>query len=118
LRIYVNDELGELERGLHGAERMLRPGGILAVVSFHSLEDRIVKTFLRARSGAPHRPSRHTPASLTAATTTATFKSITRRPIVPTERETATNPRARSARLRVAERTATPLLTPVAGGLA
>jgi 16S rRNA (cytosine1402-N4)-methyltransferase len=103
---------------LRGAERILRPGGVLAVVSFHSLEDRIVKTFLRARSGTAIRPSRHTPASLTAATSSATFKQITRRPITPTEREISNNPRSRSGRLRVAERTTTPLLTPVAGGLA
>lgn len=118
LRIYVNDELGELERGLHGAERLLRPGGVLAVVSFHSLEDRIVKTFLRARSGAAVRPSRHTPASLGPATAVATFKPLSRRPITPGDAETATNPRARSARLRIAERTTAPLLTAVAGGLA
>ena len=118
LRIYVNDELGELERGLHGAERILKPGGILAVVSFHSLEDRIVKTFLKARSGAAIRPSRHTPASLGAAPTTATFKPLSRRPIAPSERETAGNPRARSAHLRIAERTAAPVLTAMMGGRA
>jgi 16S rRNA (cytosine1402-N4)-methyltransferase len=118
LRIYVNDELGELERGLHGAERMLKPGGVLAVVSFHSLEDRIVKTFLKARSGTAIRPSRHTPASLGAAPATATFKPLSRRPITPGERETMSNPRARSARMRIAERTAAPLLTSVAGGRA
>ena len=118
LRIYVNDELGELERGLLGAEKMLRPGGILAVVSFHSLEDRIVKTFLKARSGAAIRPSRHTPASLGAPTATATFTPLSRRPIGPTENEMARNPRSRSARLRIAARTAAPSLTAIAGGLA
>ena len=118
LRIYVNDELGELERGLLGAEKLLRPGGILAVVSFHSLEDRIVKTFLKARSGSAIRPSRHTPASISAAPATATFTPISRRPIGPSEEEINTNPRARSARLRVAARTSAPLLTALAGGLA
>ncbi len=118
LRIYVNDELGELERGLLGAEKLLRPGGILAVVSFHSLEDRIVKTFLKARSGTALRPSRHTPASLGAAPAAATFRALSRRPVGPSEREIALNPRARSARLRVAERTPAPSLTAHAGGLA
>ena len=118
LRIYVNDELGELERGLLGAEKLLRPGGILAVVSFHSLEDRIVKTFLKARSGSAIRPSRHTPASLGAPIATATFTLTSRRPIGPTEAEIAHNPRARSARLRIAARTAAPSLTALAGGLA
>jgi 16S rRNA (cytosine1402-N4)-methyltransferase len=118
LRIYVNDELGELERGLVGAEKLLRPGGILAVVSFHSLEDRIVKTFLKARSGSAIRPSRHTPASLGAAPATATFTHLSRRPIGPSENEVVHNPRARSARLRVAERTAAPMLTALTGGLA
>jgi 16S rRNA (cytosine1402-N4)-methyltransferase len=86
-------------------------------VSFHSLEDRIVKTFLKARSGSAIRPSRHTPASLGAAPQTATFTALSRRPIGPSEEEIARNPRARSARLRVAERTAAPSLTAVAGGL-
>ncbi len=118
LRILVNDELGELERGLQSAERLLRPGGILAVVSFHSLEDRIVKTFLKARSGMASRPSRHAPASLSPAQNVATFTVLSRRPITPRDAETTKNPRARSARLRVAERTSAPCLTTVTGGLA
>ena len=116
LRIAVNDELGELERGLRAAEKILRPGGVLAVVSFHSLEDRIVKTFLKARSGAASRPSRHTPAGLVGDTSTATFTAVSRRPIAPSEREIAANPRARSARLRVAERTNAPFPTSIVGG--
>ncbi|WP_119168588.1 16S rRNA (cytosine(1402)-N(4))-methyltransferase RsmH [Algihabitans albus] len=106
LRIYVNDELGELKRGLAAAERCLAPGGRLAVVSFHSLEDRIVKDFLRARSSAAPRGSRHLPeASETAA---PSFELLSRQAIKPSARETAENPRARSARLRAAARTAAP----------
>jgi 16S rRNA (cytosine1402-N4)-methyltransferase len=117
LRILVNDELGELERGLQSAERLLRTGGILAVVSFHSLEDRIVKTFLKARSGLAARPSRHAPAVLNPTQNIATFTAASRRPITPRDAEISKNPRARSARLRIAERTNAPLLTSVAGGL-
>lgn len=107
LRIYVNDELGELQRGLAAAERLLRQGGRLAVVSFHSLEDREVKSFLRARAGAQDRGSRHLPQRSTRA---PSFTLLSRRAIRPSEDECAANPRARSARLRAAERTATPAL--------
>lgn len=102
LRIAVNDELGELERGLVAAEKVLRPGGRLAVVSFHSLEDRIVKDFLRERSGKAALPSRHLPAAPVA---TSYFTLIGKQPVTPADDECARNPRARSARLRVAERT-------------
>ncbi len=106
LRIYVNDELGELERGLAAAERCLAPHGRLAVVSFHSLEDRIVKDFLRRRSSAAPRGSRHLPDS--GAQPAPSFELIRRQAIKPGAREAAENPRARSARLRAAERTAAP----------
>lgn len=105
LRIAVNDELGELRRGLDGAERVLRPGGRLAVVSFHSLEDRAVKRFLATRSGRADGPSRHRPAAAESDRPAPTFRLIGRKPTAPGAEEAATNPRARSARLRVAERT-------------
>jgi 16S rRNA (cytosine1402-N4)-methyltransferase len=101
LRIHVNDELGELERALAAAEQLLRPGGRLVVVAFHSLEDRIVKQFLTARSGRAASPSRHLPEVPAAA---ATFRALTRRPVTPSDAEVKKNPRARSARLRAAER--------------
>ncbi|HTZ81118.1 MAG TPA: 16S rRNA (cytosine(1402)-N(4))-methyltransferase RsmH [Stellaceae bacterium] len=104
LRIEVNDEMGELERALRAAERVLEPGGRLAIVSFHSLEDRRVKEFLRARSGGTG-VSRHRPSIAEHA---ATFSVLTRRPIAPSAEEIERNPRARSARLRAAERTAAP----------
>jgi 16S rRNA (cytosine1402-N4)-methyltransferase len=104
LRLFVNDELGELEDGLTAAERILKPGGRLVVVSFHSLEDRIVKTFLAGRSGAGG-GSRHLPEIKPQA---ATFRTLTRRTVTPDDAETAENPRARSARLRAAERTEAP----------
>ncbi len=85
---------------------LLGPGGRLAVVSFHSLEDREVKSFLRARAGVRNRPSRHAPPSSDAPE--PTFRPLTRAPIEPTADEIAVNPRARSARLRSAERTAAP----------
>jgi 16S rRNA (cytosine1402-N4)-methyltransferase len=111
LRIFVNDELGELASGLVAAERVLKPAGRLVVIAFHSLEDRIVKTFLTERSRAPA-SSRHQPLAAAAA---PTFRVLTRRPEVPEELEIAANPRARSAKLRAAERTdAAPRTTPIA----
>ena len=106
LRIYVNDELGELDRGLAAAERLLAPGGRLAVVSFHSLEDRAVKSFLRRRSDTGEGVSRHLP--MTRAARAPSFTLLSRRPIVPGDAEIARNPRARSARLRAASRTDAP----------
>ena len=102
LRIAVNDELGELERGLAAAEQVLAPGGRLAVVSFHSLEDRAVKEFVRARSGRTPAPSRHAPPR--AEPRTASLRDLTRKPVLPSQKEVAANPRARSARLRIAEK--------------
>ena len=104
LRLYVNDELGELARGLIAAERILKPGGRLVVVSFHSLEDRMVKTFFVEHAGS-RAGSRHLPQ---AAPRPASFSIITKRPIGPDEAELAANPRARSAKLRAGERTAIP----------
>ena len=103
LRIVVNDEFGELNAGLRAAEALLHPQGRLVVVSFHALEDRIVKEFLRARDGKSGRGSRHLPANDTAP---ARFRELTRRPVMPGTDEITANPRARSARLRAAERLA------------
>jgi 16S rRNA (cytosine1402-N4)-methyltransferase len=103
LRIYVNDELGELERALHAAEQLLGPGGRLVVVAFHSLEDRIVKRFLSMRSDIAARPSRHLPMP-SARPAAAPWRLEARRPLRPQPAEVAANPRARSARLRWAER--------------
>lgn len=104
LRIAVNDELGELDRGLAAAERLLMPAGRLAVVSFHSLEDRRVKDFLRQRSAAAPRVSRHQPVQ--AGASAPTFRLLSRRAVKASAAEIAHNPRARAARLRAAERTA------------
>jgi 16S rRNA (cytosine1402-N4)-methyltransferase len=102
LRMAVNDELGALEDGLPAALQTLRPGGILAVISFHSLEDRIVKRFMRQRgsvgSQIPQASPGETPAS------SAALREVTRKPIVPSSGERLRNPRARSAKLRVAEK--------------
>ncbi|HEY0105827.1 MAG TPA: 16S rRNA (cytosine(1402)-N(4))-methyltransferase RsmH [Rhizomicrobium sp.] len=104
LRIHVNDELGELERGLDAAVNVLAPGGRLVVVAFHSLEDRIVKRFLSRRSTAAPQASRHAPQESSAPP--ALFKLLARSPLMPGETEVEGNPRARSARLRAAERLA------------
>jgi 16S rRNA (cytosine1402-N4)-methyltransferase len=106
LRIHVNQELSELEGGLAAAEKVLRPGGRLAVVTFHSLEDRIVKRFLRARSGALPSGSRHRPAA-GGNGPPPTFDSVAK-PVRAAEAEVEANPRARSATLRAARRTAAP----------
>ena len=104
LRIFVNDELGQLVKGLAASERLLTPGGRLAVVSFHSLEDRRVKNFLSARSEGRARPSRHVP--VIDEGPAPSFKLINRGAIKARPDELAVNPRSRSARLRGAERTA------------
>jgi 16S rRNA (cytosine1402-N4)-methyltransferase len=104
LRIAVNDEFGQLVAGLEAAERALKPGGRLAVVSFHSLEDRVVKRFLQHRSGTAGRGSRHAPEQARAA---PRFDSPGKSVDADAE-ELARNPRSRSARLRVARRTAEP----------
>jgi 16S rRNA (cytosine1402-N4)-methyltransferase len=106
LRIAVNDELGELERGLLAAEAILRPGGRLAVVSFHSLEDRRVKLFLRERTGRSPQASRHLP--IPHREMAPSFRRCPGDEAVAGEAETSLNPRARSARLRGAERSEAP----------
>jgi 16S rRNA (cytosine1402-N4)-methyltransferase len=104
LRIYVNDELGELEMALAAAEAILCEGGRLVVVTFHSLEDRVVKTFFNERSkevsGSRHSPINTGPAP--------TFELMTRKPMIASDAEIALNPRARSAKLRAAIRTGAP----------
>jgi 16S rRNA (cytosine1402-N4)-methyltransferase len=110
LRIAVNDELGELVRALHAAERVLKPGGRLVVVTFHSLEDRIVKQFFSARTGRMPAGSRHMPTEAVAA---PSFRLVAKGALAPSEAEVAANPRARSAKLRAGERTDAPAQEPV-----
>jgi 16S rRNA (cytosine1402-N4)-methyltransferase len=105
VRMHINRELGELEDGLAAAERALKPGGRLAVVTFHSLEDRLVKLFLRERSGNTPAGSRHAPE--VRAVRPPTFEAVAR-PVRASDAEVARNPRARSATLRSARRTAAP----------
>ena len=107
LRLYLNDELDELARGLSAAERLLKAGGRLVVVTFHSLEDRIAKRFFASRSTPAPRGSRHLPETSDAAFAPS-FRLLNQHPIEPNQSEIRRNPRARSARLRAAERTAAP----------
>ena len=114
LRIHVNEELAELEGGLEAAEQVLGAGGRLAVVTFHSLEDRIVKRFLKSRSGALPSGSRHLPAANETGPA-PTFEAVAK-PVRAGDAETRANPRARSATLRAARRTAAPAWTGQAEG--
>lgn len=107
LRIAVNDELGELNRGLIAAVQLLKPQGRLAIVSFHSLEDRAVKNFFRRHSASAPQHSRHIPAN---DSFVPSLTLITKKPIEASAEEINRNPRARSAKLRVAERTAAPFI--------
>ncbi|MCP4923645.1 MAG: 16S rRNA (cytosine(1402)-N(4))-methyltransferase RsmH [bacterium] len=109
LRLYVNDELGELERGLSAAESILGTDGRFVVVSFHSLEDRLVKRFLRDRSGVKKGVSRHLPQHHSETAEDPTFDIPFRKALRPEEGERKTNPRSRSARLRLGIRTQAPL---------
>ena len=111
IRIYINNELEEICAALPAAMACLKPGGKLAVVAFHSLEDRLVKTFIMNEAGKAPRPSRHLP---DLEEHPPRLKMITRKPIIPTDDEMHRNPRSRSARLRIAERTDAPLLDEVA----
>ena len=105
IRIAVNDEFGELVAGLEAAERTLKPGGLLAVVSFHSLEDRVVKRFMRLRAGEAGGGSRYAPVQVPEP---ATFQLINKKAIGPNAQELEDNPRSRSALLRLARRTDVP----------
>jgi 16S rRNA (cytosine1402-N4)-methyltransferase len=106
LRIRVNDELGEIARGIEAALRLLAPGGRIVVVSFHSLEDRIVKRAFQQASGRTPAASRHDPGALAAPRARAGFELLTPRAVAPAAAEVAANPRARSAKLRALRRRA------------
>ena len=108
LRIQVNDELGQLDRGLISAERILKPGGRLAVVAFHSLEDKKIKSFLHERGGLAAKGSRHMPET-NEVNMAPSFNLVKRGVIKPAVSEVLSNPRSRSAKLRVAERTDAPV---------
>ena len=108
LRIQVNDELGELDRGLISAEKILKPGGRLAVVAFHSLEDKKIKSFLHERGGLAAKGSRHMPET-NEINMAPSFNLVKRGVIKPAVSEVLLNPRSRSAKLRVAERTDAPV---------
>ncbi len=114
IRIAVNDEYGELVAGLAAAERALKPGGALAVVTFHSVEDRIVKRFFQAGAGGAGNANRYAPATITEA---PTWTPVTKKAIGADAAELALNPRARSAMLRVARRTDAPARGPDAAAL-
>ena len=118
LRLYLNRELDELARGLSAAERLLKARGRLVVVTFHSLEDRIAKRFFASRSAPPPRGSRHLPEAEDEILAPS-FRLLNRRPLEPNQAEIRRNPRARSARLRAAERTEAPAhpLDPAALGV-
>jgi 16S rRNA (cytosine1402-N4)-methyltransferase len=115
LRVYVNDELGELDRALNASERLLRENGRLVVVSFHSLEDGMVKRFMAERSGRVAGGSRHAPIQIEKAEP-STFFLKKKSAIKPSKEEMEKNPRARSSRLRLAHRTDVPIMSTEGAG--